>query len=229
MTARFAHDTAIHSRFPALRVRTLVVHDLDRIDPVALDPAVHEDAARDRLVSATEGELPEIRAWRGAYGAMGLKPTQVRCAAEALLRRLRLEGSLPHVGPVVDLCNAISAAAAIPLAIFDLDHIAGDLDVTFAKGDELFATFSGAVETPETGEVIFRDAAGMAHARRWVHRQGAIAAVTLTTRRALMVAEAMHEGAEIDLARMAAVLTDRFRASGAKVEEIDHWEHRKKE
>jgi DNA/RNA-binding domain of Phe-tRNA-synthetase-like protein len=37
---------------------------------------------------------------------MGLKPTQYRCAPEALLRRLRKEGTLPPLHPLVDLCNA---------------------------------------------------------------------------------------------------------------------------
>jgi DNA/RNA-binding domain of Phe-tRNA-synthetase-like protein len=48
---------------------------------------------------------------------MGLKPTQYRCAAESLLRRYRKERFLPRIHPLVDLCNAISLAFAIPVAV----------------------------------------------------------------------------------------------------------------
>lgn len=66
-----------------------------------------------------ESEFGQIQAWRRAFSQMGLKPTQYRCAAEALLRRLRKEHSLPRLHPLVDLCNAASAAYAIPVAVFD--------------------------------------------------------------------------------------------------------------
>jgi len=38
---------------------------------------------------------------------MGMKPTQYRCASEALLRRYRRDRVLPRVHPLVDLCNAV--------------------------------------------------------------------------------------------------------------------------
>ncbi len=69
-----------------------------------------------RLAEAPESALHSIRAWREAFAAMGLKPTQVRSAPEALLRRLRLQGDLPRLHPLVAFGNAVSAAHAIPLA-----------------------------------------------------------------------------------------------------------------
>ena len=53
---------------------------------------------------------------------MGLKPTQYRCASESLLRRFRKEGSLPRLHPLVDLCNAVSMAYAIPVAVLDRSY-----------------------------------------------------------------------------------------------------------
>jgi DNA/RNA-binding domain of Phe-tRNA-synthetase-like protein len=221
--ARFAHDPALRARFPGLRVRTLIVSNLDHAARQALDGEPHLAAAAARLAGGAEAEQPAIRAWRAAYAALGLKPTQTRCAAEALLRRLRLDGALPRVGPVVDLCNAVSAAFAIPLAVFDLDRIVGDLTVTFARGDEVFVAFGGATEAPEPGEVIFRDAAGRAHARRWAHRQGAEAAVSADTSRALLVAEALHEGAKAELSAMAQALVAAFEGAGARIEPGAEW------
>lgn len=82
--------------------------------------AAHEAAARQRLADAgPESELPEIQAWRRGFARMGLKPTQYRCASESLLRRLRKEGTMPRIHPMIDLCNAISMAFAVPVAVLD--------------------------------------------------------------------------------------------------------------
>ncbi|WP_247748372.1 B3/4 domain-containing protein [Ruegeria sp. R13_0] len=148
-----------------------------------------------RLEFESEGAFVEIQAWRRAYAKMGLKPTQYRCAAEALLRRLRKSGDLPKLHPLIDLCNAVSVAFAVPVAVFDMDRISGDLCVRPADGDETYLAFSGQSETPDPGEVIFADYGGHAHARRWANRQSLSSAVSPKTTRALIVAVAQHEDA----------------------------------
>jgi DNA/RNA-binding domain of Phe-tRNA-synthetase-like protein len=90
----------------------------------------------------------------------------------------------------------------VPVAVFDLDRVAGSLEVRFAVGDERYETFSGDVERPDAGEVVFRDDDGWAHARRWSNRQSGRSAIRQGTSRALLVAEAMHVGAADDMPRL---------------------------
>jgi DNA/RNA-binding domain of Phe-tRNA-synthetase-like protein len=168
--------------------------------------------ARSRLAGRPEGEWPEIQAWRRAFSRMGLRPTQYRCAAESLLRRFRKEGALPQLHPLVDLCNAVSLAFAIPVAVFDVSKITGHLQVRHAVGDEEYLTFSGDVEHPEAGEVIFSDQAGQAHARRWTNRQSGLSAVQGSSTAALIVAEAMHASASSDVAELSAAVADELDA-----------------
>jgi DNA/RNA-binding domain of Phe-tRNA-synthetase-like protein len=137
---------------------------------------------------------------------MGLKPTQYRCASESLLRRLRKEGDLPRIHPLIDLCNAVSVAFAIPVAVLDLGHVEGSLQVRPATGTERYLAFRGEMEHPEPGEVSFVDDAGQAHARRWTHRQSGLSAVRAETHEVLIVAEAMHATAPDDVARLVASL-----------------------
>ncbi|MGH3179461.1 MAG: B3/B4 domain-containing protein [Streptosporangiaceae bacterium] len=126
---------------------------------------------------------------------MGLKPTQYRCAAESLLRRFRKEGGLPRLHPLVEECNAVSLAFAVPVAVLDADQVAWPLEVRYAAGGEDYLTFGGEVEHPAPGEVIFADQAGHAHARRWTNRQSGRSAVSPATSTVLIVAEALHDGA----------------------------------
>jgi DNA/RNA-binding domain of Phe-tRNA-synthetase-like protein len=202
----FQHSADIWRDFPELVPGVLHVEGITGTASVARPVATFSGIARSRLAAAPEGELPEVQAWRRAFSRMGLKPTQYRCASESLLRRFRKDGSLPPIHPVVDLCNALSLAFAIPVAVFDLAAIAEHLEVRYAAGDETYLTFSGEMETPEPREVIFADGARRAHARRWTNRQSAWSAVRETTTAVLIVAEAMHDGGPADVGRLVAAL-----------------------
>lgn len=213
----FSHDDAIRAAHPGLVAGVL---RLDGVAPHASAGALLAPLharARARLAAGPEGELPEIQAWRRAFSAMGLKPTQYRCAAESLLRRLRKEGGLPALHPLVDVCNAVSMAFATPIAVFDLAAIAGDLTVRHAHGDERYAGVGGEQEPPAPGEVVFADGAGQAHARRWCHRQSARSAVSSTTQQVLVVAEALHATAADDMAQLLDVLATAATGLGCTV------------
>ncbi|TMR08809.1 hypothetical protein ETD86_46225 [Nonomuraea turkmeniaca] len=209
---RFQHADDIWRDFPELVPAVISVRGVSADVSVADPVATFGELAAKRLAAASEGELPEIQAWRRAFSKMGLKPTQYRCASESLLRRFRKEGSLPRLHPLIDLCNAVSIAYAIPVAVFDTSKIAQYVQVRYATGDETYLTFSGETEHPPTGEVIFADAEGNAHARRWTNRQSGYSAIRDTTTDVLIVAEALHETAQSDIESLAATLCDELSA-----------------
>jgi DNA/RNA-binding domain of Phe-tRNA-synthetase-like protein len=165
-----------------------------------------QQVAEERLADATESALPEIQAWRRTFAKMGLKPTQYRCASGSLLRRFRKEGSLPRLHPLIDLCNALSVAFAIPVAVFDTSKVTDWIEVRYASGDESYLTFAGETEHPAPHEVVFADGEGRAHARRWTNRQSGYSAVQESTASVLIVAEAMHETAADDTGRLVATI-----------------------
>lgn len=206
MVGHFQHQAQLWRDFPSLVPGVLRVDGIKPDVPVDEYVAAHSAAARQR--GGTESELPAVQAWRRAFGAMGLKPTQYRCASESLLRRFRKEGSLPSLHPLIDLCNAASLEYAIPVAVFDVSRIAGHLEVRYATGSEVYTTFGGDDEHPAPGEVVFADARDRAHARRWTNRQSGHSAVRADTGSVLIVAEALHEGASSDVERLMSTLAD---------------------
>ena len=133
----FRHAPEIWREFPQLVPGVLVVGGIDSQADVAARLEPFYARARARLGAGAESDLPEVAAWRRAYAQMGMKPTQYRSAAEALLRRFRREDQLPQLHPLVDLCNAVSLAFALPVAVFDLARVAEYLEVRHARGDEL--------------------------------------------------------------------------------------------
>lgn len=195
----FRHAGEVWRDFPQLVAGVVFADGVSKDADVEGRIAAYAAIADERLAGGPESELAEIQAWRRAFSQLGLKPTQYRCASESLLRRYRKERVLPRIHPLIDLCNAISLAYAIPVAVLDLAEIALPLEVRYADGDEDYLAFSGETEHPDAGEMIFADHVRRAHARRWTNRQSARSAVRDTTSTVLVVAEALHPTAPEDL------------------------------
>lgn len=209
----FSHSPEIWSLFPELVPGVIAVDGIHKAAQVGPFVERFGELARSRLAAAgTETELAEIQAWRRAFSRLGLKPTQYRCASESLLRRFRKDGPLPPIHPLIDLCNAASMAHAIPVAVFDATRVDQWLEVRRAQGTENYLDFAGGTEHPEAGEVIFADALGRAHARRWTHRQSGLSAVRDDTARVLIVAEALHASARADVLALTAALAHALQA-----------------
>jgi DNA/RNA-binding domain of Phe-tRNA-synthetase-like protein len=204
----FNHSPDIWMQCPELVPGVLFARGINTRASVSAQVARFTATARARLDDGNESALHEIQAWRRIFARMGLQPTKYRCASEALLRRLRKEDALPRLHPLVDLCNAISAAFAIPIAVFDLSKITGDMEVRHAAGTERYQTFAGETEHPEVQEVIYADQGGNAHARRWTNRQSSLSAVGAATRAVMIVAEAVHESAFEDMRILLAALME---------------------
>lgn len=204
----FCHTSEIWRDYPELVPGVLLIEGITKNADVGPQIARYHEIAESRLASGSEGELPEIQAWRRVFSRMGLKPTQYRCASESLLRRFRKEKSLPQIHPLIDLCNAISLAFAIPVAVFDIAKIADYNEVRYATGAETYLAFSGETENPEPGEVIFADSAARAHARRWTNRQSRYSVVEDGTATILIVAEGMHGSASDDVEKLTAAIAD---------------------
>jgi len=195
----FRHAPQIWNDFPQLAAGVLVLTDINPDVQVQSTVESGFQRARELLRVSAEGQMPEIAAWRKTYAQMGLKPTKYRCAAESLLRRFRKEGALPSFHPLVDLCNALSLAYAMPIAVYDIDAIVSGIEVRYATSSEEHLNFSDHIEHPEPNEVVFVDQQDHAHSRRWCFRQSKYSIVSPVTTRALIVAEGQHTGAEGDI------------------------------
>ena len=202
----FSHSDDIWTQCPELVAGVLFARGINTRASVSAQLARFSATAEARMNGGIESALPEVQAWRRVFAKMGLQPTKYRCASEALLRRLRKENALPRLHPLVDLCNAISAAFAIPIAVFDLSKVTGDMQVRHATGSESYHNFSGQLEHPEPQEVIYADQGGNAHARRWTNRQSSLSAVNASTHTVMIVAEALHESAHEDIRTLLAAL-----------------------
>ncbi len=141
-------------------------------------PQVAQQALEEAYQAMRQNDFPwaeaHLQAWNEVFKAFGAKPKKTPCSAEALRKRVLKEGGLPAIDPVVDIYNAVSIRYAVPVGGENLASYQGQPRLTLADGSELFDTVKAgepAMESPEPGEVIWRDDRGVT-CRRWNWRQG---------------------------------------------------------
>ncbi|MEM4849132.1 MAG: phenylalanine--tRNA ligase beta subunit-related protein, partial [Ignisphaera sp.] len=86
-----------------------------------------------------------IRAYRDFFWRLGVDPTKIRPANEALVRRA-LKGSFPRINPIVDAGNIASAFTMIPIGMYDLDKALVPLTIKSSVGGEVFRPIGGKEE-----------------------------------------------------------------------------------
>jgi len=79
-----------------------------------------------------------FRIYRNFFWEIGVDPTKIRPAAEALIRRVLTGKTIPKINNLVDTYNLTSIKTGIPLAAFDNSKIINGIIVRFAEPNEKF-------------------------------------------------------------------------------------------
>jgi DNA/RNA-binding domain of Phe-tRNA-synthetase-like protein len=118
------------SAFPGLRVVEL---KLPALTVRGTDPGLEsfklevQERVRRRTASLEEVKhQPIFRAYRDFFWRVGIDPTKVRPAGEALTRRILGGRDLPRVNTVVDAYNLASVETSIAIAAFDSRRVNED-------------------------------------------------------------------------------------------------------
>lgn len=85
---------------------------------------------------------PQIRATRAAYKALGKDPARYRGSAEALLRRIIAGKGLPTINAVVDAINLLSVETRLPVCLFDLAQVSGEVTFRAGRAGETYKSIS---------------------------------------------------------------------------------------
>src|SRR5882762_8041430 len=102
---------------------------------------------------------PQVESTRAAYKALGKDPARYRGSAEALLRRVVGGKGLPEINAVVDVINLVSVESRLPVGLYDLGHVVGEIVFRAGKSGETYKGI-GKYDLNLEGLPIFADTVG---------------------------------------------------------------------
>jgi DNA/RNA-binding domain of Phe-tRNA-synthetase-like protein len=121
------------------------------------------DSCEQAILSLPESrsvlDSPQILATRAAYKALGKDPARYRGSAEALLRRVIAAKGLPRINAVVDIINLVSVESRLPIGLYDLAHVSGDIVFRAGRVGETYKGI-GKYDLNLEGLPVFCDALG---------------------------------------------------------------------
>jgi DNA/RNA-binding domain of Phe-tRNA-synthetase-like protein len=134
-------DVSLSTKYPGLRALAFSITGATvQRGTVELDEmkrAVAEEI-KSRYTLETLKDVPIFRAYRDFFWRIGIDPTKVRPAAEALIRRILAGHSLPTINTLVDAYNLASIRTGVALAAFDRRKLLGGLLMRTAIAQEQF-------------------------------------------------------------------------------------------
>lgn len=98
--------------------------------------AAHAAALRAEHAGRLPSEIPQLQEARRLYRACGMDPTRLRPSSEALLRRVLKGRELYVISNAVDACNLASLGFLLPIGLYDLDRIEGDVALRLGREGE---------------------------------------------------------------------------------------------
>lgn len=87
-------------------------------------------------------EIPAINEWRTLFKTVGTDPSRYRPSNEALYRRVQKQQFLHTVNSAVDLNNFLSLQYQIPLGIYDVKHVIGDVKIKIGMDHDSYVAIN---------------------------------------------------------------------------------------
>ena len=154
-------DDELKKRFPKLDALTLTIDGVQvkkkSAELETFKQEVMEQVRKDYTLESVK-DHPTFRAYRTFFWKVGIDPTKIRPAAEALTRRILAGKPLPCINTLVDAYNLASIKTRIALATFDSDNLEGNLLMRFAKeGEQIVGIGMDKPFVMNGGEIVLSD------------------------------------------------------------------------
>ena len=163
-------------------------------------------------------ESPQVETVRKAYKALGKDPARYRGSAEALLRRIVAGKGFPQINAVVDVINLVSVESRLPIGLYDLGHVTGEIVFRAGRAGETYKGI-GKYDLNLEGLPLFADNAGP-HGSATSDSERTMVTASTKDILAVIISFGGAEGLERWAQRVSALLTDHAAAQDAAIQII---------
>jgi DNA/RNA-binding domain of Phe-tRNA-synthetase-like protein len=154
-------DPDLKKKCPRTALGCVTAHVQPGVSPVALLAEMNQRELEIQELPYPRGvlESPQVETARKAYKALGKDPARYRGSAEALLRRIVAGKGFPQVNVVVDVLNLVSVESRLPVGLYDLAHVVGDVVFRAGNAGETYKGI-GKYDLNLEGLPVFADTVG---------------------------------------------------------------------
>jgi len=158
---RLLIDPALKQKCPRAALGLVTAHiKVEENSPALLDEMRQCESAILKLPEPRAVlDSSKILATRSGYKALGKDPARYRGSAEALIRRILSGKQFPQINTVVDIINLVSVESRLPIGLYDLDHVKGDITFRAGRAGETYKGI-GKYDLNLEDLAVFSDAEG---------------------------------------------------------------------
>ncbi|AZO94778.1 phenylalanine--tRNA ligase beta subunit-related protein [Halocella sp. SP3-1] len=171
---RFIVDKKVFEKLPKYCLGVVVAKGIDNhVSNVRIEQMLDEQIEKfaNAYQSVNVRELPNIKAYRDAFSALGMNPNKYMCSIEALAKRVQKSAQLPHINSIVDIGNAFSLKYHLPMGAHDIDKMELDIQIRFStQQDHFLGMGESRTEVMPEGELVYISGHTV-KTRRWIWRQ----------------------------------------------------------
>ncbi len=134
-------DQNVKSKHPDLSIAAGVVSNIKNSEWNPILEEMKQKIIKRILENYTIDNIkyePITRCYRDFYWRIGIDPTKIRPAGEALVRRVLSNKPFPRISPAVDAYNLASVETFIALSGYDYSKLSFPLTVRFASNRDVF-------------------------------------------------------------------------------------------
>lgn len=198
---KFSIHPNIFTQFPDFKVGYLLVEGLNQ-DQHA--PELHKivQKAIDQALKKAEhisSDDKRMTSWYQVFSTLALDANKHKPAHIALFDRLKKDGKLPTILPIVDLTNSMSVTHLVPIGTHQLDNLSDDVVIRFTQEGDTFQGMNTENGEPiPTGELAYTSGSHVL-TRHMVWRQGELSKIRLTSKSVLIPIDTFDNISEAQL------------------------------
>lgn len=190
---KFIVDKEILQHYPSLHLGAIILKNFDNSKRISVIESLlrgaNEEKIRDFSGKKIE-EDPRVKVWKKTYKSFDFDDKNHFSNLEDLLKKAIGGKGKASGNSLVDICNLIALKYCIPIQAHDIDELSGNLRLTYAAGSEYFVEEGKKAIKVKSGEVVYRDDAGVL-SRGWNWQFSARDKISTNTNNALVLFEDM--------------------------------------
>ena len=131
----------VQESFPEIKVKTATIQGLEVKPKAEFITARRKkilNSIRNKYSSLNVNSDQVVQAYRSLYIKIGLDPDETPPSVQALISRFIKTEQFPNINSVVDCVNLATLESMIPLGVFDLDCVTGEIVLRFSQEGEHF-------------------------------------------------------------------------------------------